>query len=241
MSVYQPERYIGRRIMFSRPANPELPDLSGYPDELIGNVTAYRNRELFTCDEGHDTFRDDYCSICGRNVRPYRHWTEFTVVADRNQPGFHLEGRTVFTLQDREWLDRNGYCALHSGGELVGPGERTPIQSICPNPHDHCVHGTYVGGCGIDWMCGPCEMGVEWDDYLEHLDHQRRQYERDRFFNELYANFNRHCEDFKNLGLGDVALNVVLLARAPRAGHKWIYANPIEVPMTDWGSKREVV
>lgn len=21
-----------------------------------------------------------------------------------------------------------------------------------------CRHGTYVGGCGIDWMCGPCEM-----------------------------------------------------------------------------------
>jgi hypothetical protein len=24
---------------------------------------------------------------------------------------------------------------------------------------DHCKHGTYVGGCGIDWMCHPCEMG----------------------------------------------------------------------------------
>ena len=23
----------------------------------------------------------------------------------------------------------------------------------------YCVHGTYVGGCGIDWMCGHCEMG----------------------------------------------------------------------------------
>lgn len=26
--------------------------------------------------------------------------------------------------------------------------------------HDgYCKHGTYVGGCGIDWMCGPCESG----------------------------------------------------------------------------------
>jgi|WetSurMetagenome_2_1015567.scaffolds.fasta_scaffold280367_1 hypothetical protein len=26
-------------------------------------------------------------------------------------------------------------------------------------PGDVCKHGTYVGGCGIDWMCGKCEMG----------------------------------------------------------------------------------
>ena len=24
---------------------------------------------------------------------------------------------------------------------------------------DHCKHGVYVGGCGIDWMCHACEMG----------------------------------------------------------------------------------
>lgn len=28
-------------------------------------------------------------------------------------------------------------------------------------PGDVCKHGTYVGGCGIDWMCGPCEMGED--------------------------------------------------------------------------------
>jgi hypothetical protein len=26
-------------------------------------------------------------------------------------------------------------------------------------PGDVCCHGVYVGGCGIDWMCGPCEDG----------------------------------------------------------------------------------
>lgn len=25
--------------------------------------------------------------------------------------------------------------------------------------YDYCIHGVYVGGCGIDWMCGHCEMG----------------------------------------------------------------------------------
>jgi len=23
--------------------------------------------------------------------------------------------------------------------------------------HGYCKHGIYVGGCGIDWMCGRCE------------------------------------------------------------------------------------
>jgi hypothetical protein len=26
-------------------------------------------------------------------------------------------------------------------------------------PGDICKHGKYTGGSGIDWMCGPCEMG----------------------------------------------------------------------------------
>jgi hypothetical protein len=26
-------------------------------------------------------------------------------------------------------------------------------------PGDVCKHGMYTGGTGIDWMCGPCEMG----------------------------------------------------------------------------------
>lgn len=24
----------------------------------------------------------------------------------------------------------------------------------------YCRHGKYVGGCGIDWMCGLCEDGI---------------------------------------------------------------------------------
>lgn len=26
-------------------------------------------------------------------------------------------------------------------------------------PGDTCRHGTYVGGCGVDHICGPCEVG----------------------------------------------------------------------------------
>ena len=28
-------------------------------------------------------------------------------------------------------------------------------------PEGYCRHGVYVGGCGIDWMCGACEAGEE--------------------------------------------------------------------------------
>lgn len=28
------------------------------------------------------------------------------------------------------------------------------------DPRDYCCHGTYVGGCGIDWMCPSCELGI---------------------------------------------------------------------------------
>lgn len=28
------------------------------------------------------------------------------------------------------------------------------------DPNGYCPHGTYVGGCGIDWMCQWCEDGI---------------------------------------------------------------------------------
>lgn len=28
------------------------------------------------------------------------------------------------------------------------------------DPDGYCPHGTYVGGCGIDWMCQWCEDGI---------------------------------------------------------------------------------
>lgn len=34
------------------------------------------------------------------------------------------------------------------------------------NEDNYCEHGTYVGGCGIDWMCGWCEEGTPYSEYL---------------------------------------------------------------------------
>lgn len=33
----------------------------------------------------------------------------------------------------------------------------------------YCFHGTYVGGCGIDWMCGYCESGDEGSSPYDYL------------------------------------------------------------------------
>jgi hypothetical protein len=61
-------------------------------------------------------------------------------------------GQTVL-VHAGDTTNRNGYCPWHSGDEAEA--------KQCVNPHDHCEHGVYVGGCGPDYMCGPCEMGGE--------------------------------------------------------------------------------
>lgn len=72
-------------------------------------------------------------------------------------------------VDEDEQLDRNGYCADHAGYEDEAVN--------CRRPHDHCVHGKYVGGCGIDWICGYCEDGVSRDEFIRirHADSIRRQ------------------------------------------------------------------
>lgn len=39
----------------------------------------------------------------------------------------------------------------------------------------YCEHGTYVGGCGIDWMCEWCESGTNSSDYAAWMNGQTRQ------------------------------------------------------------------
>lgn len=42
----------------------------------------------------------------------------------------------------------------------------------------NCKHGTYVGGCGIDWMCGACESGEDSRNFVEVAE--------DRLTNEVW-------------------------------------------------------
>jgi hypothetical protein len=53
------------------------------------------------------------------------------------------------------WVPGDGYeyCNLH----MKQMQERYP-QGWRYYPGDVCPHGKYTGGCGVDLMCGYCEM-----------------------------------------------------------------------------------
>lgn len=36
-------------------------------------------------------------------------------------------------------------------------------------PGDVCEHGTYVGGCMVDHICGPCEAGISAEELRDYL------------------------------------------------------------------------
>lgn len=41
------------------------------------------------------------------------------------------------------------------------------------NDDNYCKHGVYVGGCGIDYMCGYCESGYTDEEYSEYIRNKR--------------------------------------------------------------------
>jgi hypothetical protein len=63
--------------------------------------------------------------------------------------------------------------SIYDHGYSFGPGDDwayDPISEMyepvgdpqddgARDPDGYCKHGVYVGGCGIDWMCGACECG----------------------------------------------------------------------------------
>lgn len=44
--------------------------------------------------------------------------------------------------------------------------------------YPYCIHGSYVGGCGVDWMCHACEMGDEAPTISEIRSAMRYAYSR---------------------------------------------------------------
>lgn len=48
------------------------------------------------------------------------------------------------------------------------------------DPDGYCEHGTYVGGCGIDWMCQWCEDGISAAEAKKIVASQRLAGIRDR-------------------------------------------------------------
>lgn len=56
--------------------------------------------------------------------------------------------------------------------EAVAEAQRLYAEALAydqlPN-EGYCFHGTYVGGCGIDWMCGYCESGELGSSHYDYL------------------------------------------------------------------------
>ncbi len=63
-------------------------------------------------------------------------------------------------MKQNSVLDLNRNCGL-----AVHPDER------------YCMHGTYVGGCGIDYMCGACEDGITLYEWALGLVRRQKEYD----------------------------------------------------------------
>ena len=94
-----------------------------------------------------------------------------TTIDRTEQHVAYMDCRYVFTNDDgiAQYTDeRPVYCGSWEAGEgtvlcdmcEIDARRRYP-QGWRFYPGDVCKHGVYVGGCGIDWMCGPCESGDE--------------------------------------------------------------------------------
>lgn len=94
-----------------------------------------------------------------------------------------------------------------NGKYTTGRGRRAPMwkreeRDIYDREQaGYCRHGVYVGGCGIDWMCGACESGEP-----EPTKAERKRYNRTRKANyhlgRVLYHLKRHrwdaaCEEFK--------------------------------------------
>ena len=146
MSQY--ERYLGSLVTVENHTDP-TPNRRFPASEIAVRITAVEEERGYLCRFCGEVFQEVNNEPCPHahddiyhDFRFYRH-TSFTAVHPR---------RGIFTLCADDFRDRNGYCALHSS---ISENPR------CVNPHDHCRHGVYVGGCGPDYMCGACELGEE--------------------------------------------------------------------------------
>lgn len=61
--------------------------------------------------------------------------------------------------------------------------------------YPYCVHGKYVGGCGVDHMCGACEMGDEpTPEEIEHYERAKAEY-RNLSHDEKFWSLPQHVLD----------------------------------------------
>lgn len=66
----------------------------------------------------------------------------------------------------------NVVLSLAEKREAVAEAQRLYAEALAydQSPNEgYCFHGTYVGGCGIDWMCGYCESGELGSSHYDYL------------------------------------------------------------------------
>lgn len=101
-----------------------------------------------------DALRENYEELNDADVRePHVVFTDQRYMyTDDDGVDHYSEARDIM-CGDRFWGSLQ-YCSYHERAyELWYP------QGWNYYPGDVCPHGMYTGGSGIDWMCGPCEMG----------------------------------------------------------------------------------
>lgn len=72
----------------------------------------------------------------------------------------------VYVGSRRDGSDITVKCGEYFGdrGKVLCDPCENKAKALYPQgwryyPGDTCKHGTYVGGCGRDLMCGACELG----------------------------------------------------------------------------------
>lgn len=75
----------------------------------------------------------------------------------------HYLGRDAEGYADWEWVEIP--CGEWRNGKVLCDDCIAYYKAVFPQgwsyyPGDVCEHGVYVGGCGIDWICGRCEEGA---------------------------------------------------------------------------------
>jgi hypothetical protein len=75
---------------------------------------------------------------------------------DLAEVGVRRDGSPIEVECGRWWGGRKAYCTNCEKSLM----EQYP-QGWIGYPGDKCRHGTYVGGCGVDLICGACEIGYD--------------------------------------------------------------------------------
>lgn len=106
----------------------------------------------------------------------------------------------------------NGMIAEFVDGEYrVSSGDSDEFVVMDPIEDGYCIHGMYVGGCGIDWICGACESGFTDSPTEADLDISFRANCREtvravakalRFGALIGANWNADIEDHFDMVVG---------------------------------------